>query len=158
MYLSGSFYQQFHSLESRMEAMEGFDISSLESRITAAENSLTNKSDVGHTHDWSVITGKPTIPTITAQTHIADAATTAPTNAASNSPNNAPTNLNVVTTLLGALTGEVNATNTRQNQIADIVNANAVKQNTIGTIVVSIAQKLNLNFDALEANGILASS
>lgn len=114
--------------------------------------------------DWNATSGvtrilnKPTIPTISTRPNIPDVATNAPTNAANNAPNTAPTNLNVVTTLLGALTGEVNATNTRQNQIADIVNANAVKQNAIGTIVVSIAQKLNLNFDALEANNILAGS
>lgn len=57
--------------------------------------------------------------------HIADAAT------------NAPTNLNVITTLLGTLTGEVNATNTKQNDLAT---------------------KFNTLLDRLEASGLLASS
>lgn len=48
-----------------------------------------------------------------------------------NAPNNAPTTLDIVTTLLGALTGEVNQTNTRQNTIADNLNDLATKFNTL---------------------------
>lgn len=52
-------------------------------------------------------------------------------NGATNSPTDAPTNLNVVTTLLGGLTGEVNATNGRQNTIAANLNALATQFNAL---------------------------
>lgn len=52
-------------------------------------------------------------------------------------PADAVTNYNVVTTLLGGLTGAVNTANTKQNDIAT---------------------KLNAVIAALEANGILATS
>lgn len=81
------------------------------------------------------IKNKPSIPSISTQTHINDAATNAATNA--------PTNLNVVTTLLGALTGEVNATNTKQNDLATKYN--------------DLATKFNNLLDKLEANAILAA-
>lgn len=71
---------------------------------------------------------------VSPDSHIADA----PTNA----PDNSPTNLNVLTTLLGSLVGQVNSTNANQNQIADNLNATAAK--------------LNLVLAALEAHGILA--
>jgi hypothetical protein len=78
----------------------------------------------------------PTIPSITTQSHINDGATDAPTDA--------PTNLNVLTTLLGSLTGEVNATNTKQNALAAKYNDLATKFNTL--------------LDKLEANSLLATS
>lgn len=40
-----------------------------------------------------------------------------------NAPTDAVTNLSIIGTLLGTLTGEVNASNTKQNSIATIVNA-----------------------------------
>jgi hypothetical protein len=55
--------------------------------------------------------------------HIDDAATDAATNA--------PTNLNVLTTLLGNLTGEVNATNAKQNALAAKYNDLALRFNTL---------------------------
>jgi hypothetical protein len=61
-------------------------------------------------------------PVITAAESINDAAT------------NAPTDLNVLTTLLGTLTGEVNATNSKQNDLAS---------------------KFNSLLDRLESQGIL---
>ena len=82
------------------------------------------------------IKNKPTIPTIATQTHVNDAATNAATNA--------PTSLNVLTTLLGSLTGEVNATNTKQNDLATKYNDLATKFNTL--------------LDKLEANALLATS
>lgn len=75
------------------------------------------------------------IPAISPGAHINDAATNAATNA--------PTNLNVVTTLLGSLTGEVNATNTKQNDLATKYNDLATKFNTL--------------LDRLETNHILAA-
>lgn len=107
---------------------------------------------------YNDLSNKPTIPSITQRAHIADVDTTAPNNAETNAPADAPTNLNPLSTLLGALTGEVNATNNRQNQIATKVNANATKQNAIANILRDCAAKLNLTFDALEPNGILAAS
>lgn len=68
--------------------------------------------------------------------HISDGAINAPTDA--------PEGLNVITTLLGALTGEVNAANTKQNVIATNLNALATKFNTL--------------LDRLEAAGLLATS
>ena len=55
-------------------------------------------------------------------------------------------------------TGEVNATNARQNQIADASNTNGTKLQALITIVKDIAQKLNLTFDTLEDNKLLASA
>lgn len=78
----------------------------------------------------------PTIPSITPQTHIADADTDA--------PDDAITNYNVVTTLLGALTSAVNAAN--------------AKQNTIATNLNDLAEKYNTLLDRLEANSLLAAS
>lgn len=63
--------------------------------------------------------------TFTQGAHIADCAT------------DAPTNLNVITTLLGTLTSQVNSTNAKQNDIAT---------------------KLNLVLDRLEGLGLLAAS
>lgn len=60
--------------------------------------------------------------------------------------------------LLGAAIGEMNATNQRQNQIADASNTNGTKLAALITIVKDIAQKLNLTFDALEDNKILAAA
>lgn len=40
-----------------------------------------------------------------------------------NAPADAPTNLNVITTLLGTLVGEVNSTNSKQNEIASKLNS-----------------------------------
>lgn len=131
-------------------------------------------STLGAQSDWSqasttapdFIKNKPTIPTITVQPHISDASnnasTTAATNASTTAPTNAPTNLNVLTTLLGALTGEVNATNARQNQIGANLNDLAVKYNDAmnkyndaAAKYNAAADKLNAIIDALEANGIL---
>lgn len=71
-------------------------------------------------------------PTITPGSHIDAAATDA--------PSNAPTNLNVVTTLLGSLTSQVNSTNSGQNAIANKYN--------------DLATKVNLLFTHLEAQGL----
>lgn len=72
-----------------------------------------------------------------------DAATDGATNALTNAPNNAPTNLNVLTTLLGALTGEVNATNARQNTIADNLNDLAGKYNGLAAKYNTSSTKQN---------------
>lgn len=42
--------------------------------------------------------------------------------AITDAPTDSPTNLNTLTTLLGSLTGQVNATNAKQNQIGAAVN------------------------------------
>lgn len=82
----------------------------------------------------TALDGKQNI--ISPAAHIADAATDAATNA--------PTNLNTITTLLGALTGEVNATNAKQNALAAKYNDLATKVNTL--------------WDHLEAQGLQATS
>lgn len=51
--------------------------------------------------------------------------------ASNNAATNAPTNLNVVTTLLGDLTGQVNATNQKQNDLAAKYNDLANKFNAL---------------------------
>lgn len=81
---------------------------------------------IGVNHDFRTST----------QAHIADAATNAATNA--------PTSLNVLTTLLGGLTGEVNATNTKQNDLATKYN--------------DLATKFNSLLDKMEALTLLATS
>lgn len=58
----------------------------------------------------------------------------APQAAISNAPTDAPTNLNVITTLLGTLVGEVNATNAKQNEIATKLNSLLASQRTMGLI------------------------
>lgn len=92
-----------------------------------------------------------------AATHIDDSETNAPVDCPTNAPNNAPTNLNVLTTLLGALTGEVNATNARQNTIANNCNAIATKVNTGNTLLNLLASKFNLSLDIHQNNGMMAA-
>lgn len=58
----------------------------------------------------------------------------APQAAIANSPADAVTNYNVVTTLLGSLTGAVNAANTKQNDIATKLNALLAELRTLGLI------------------------
>lgn len=159
------------SLTSRMGSAES-TVAALEANMASLSSALSGKAALSHTHAASDITGSGTVgrsilaavtkadalsAIMVTQAHIADAATNAPDNAAANAPTDAPTNLNVLTTLVGTLTGEVNATNQRQNTIAAIVNANAAKQNTIATILRDVAAKLNLTFDGLEANKVLAA-
>lgn len=78
------------------------------------------------------------------QPAIADPSGTAGTNA----PNDAVTNYNVITTLLGSLTGAVNAASTKQNAIADIVNTN-------GGITNDHKVKITALISACEAAGII---
>lgn len=81
---------------------------------SGAADFIKNKPNLGLKSDKSAFAGVSTL-----SAHgTSNGATDAATNAATDAPSDAPTNLNVVTTLLGALTGEVNATNGRQNQIA----------------------------------------
>ncbi len=84
---------------------------------------------------------------IDAGAHIADGSNNAATNAATN----APTNLNPVTTLLGSLTGEVNATNAKQNDLA-------AKYNDLATKYNDLATKFNTYLDRGENAGILLTS
>lgn len=63
------------------------------------------------------------------------AAATSPGNAATDAPDNSPTNLNVITTLLGSLVGQVNSTNANQNSIADKHNDLATKFNALLAIL-----------------------
>jgi len=147
------------------------DLSFLNGRVGAAETAINGKAPSVHTHTAAQISNASTIgrtmltaataddvraAIMSPQSHIADADNSTLTGVVTNAPNNAPTNLNVLTTLLGALTGEVNATNGRQNLIADACNTNANKLVAVAAIVKDIAGKLNLTFDALEANRIVA--
>lgn len=58
----------------------------------------------------------------------------APQAAITDCPADAVTNYNVVTTLLGGLTGAVNTANTKQNQIATQLNALLAELRTLGLI------------------------
>lgn len=71
---------------------------------------IAGKADAGHVHAWAEISNKPTIPVIVQQAHIADA----------------PTDLNVVTTALGSLTGELNNTNGKLNKVFDVLEVNGM--------------------------------
>jgi hypothetical protein len=121
------------------------DLSDLE--IAAPMLEFLEAEDAAAARGWMMSTGS----------NITDAAIDSPTNAETNAPTDAPTDLNVITTLLGALTGEVNSTNGRQNTIAAKVNANATKQNTIATNLNTFAGKFNAWLDAAEANNLLAA-
>lgn len=72
---------------------------------------------------------------ITPSAHISDGATNAATNA--------PTDYNVITTLLGTLTSEVNSANARYNDLATKYN--------------DLAAKVNMKFAHLEAQGLQES-
>lgn len=126
------------------------DINDLLTRMSDAETAIAGKALLSHSHVIDDISNAGTVGKLLMAAgdkatalaaimitgaHIADGAT--------NSPTDAPTNLNVLTTLLGALTGEVNATNARQNTIATNLNALATKFNTM--------------LDSLESNKVLAS-
>lgn len=145
------------SLDAKVPSTRTIAGKALSSDITLVANDISNATTVGkNILTASTASGVRGV-IFSAATHINDAATNAATDAATNAPNNAPTNLNVLTTLVGALTGEVNATNQRQNQIADIVNANAVKQNAGFTLLNAFATKFNLSLDILENNGLMAA-
>lgn len=60
--------------------------------------------------------------------------TTAPQAAITNAPADAVTNYNVVTTLLGSLTGALNTANTKQNDIATKLNTLLSELRTLGLI------------------------
>lgn len=63
-----------------------------------------------------------------------DGLTGAPKAAIADAATNAPTNLNVLTTLLGTLTGEVNATNAKQNDLATKFNTLKAELAALGLI------------------------
>ena len=86
-------------------------------------NTVTNEIFYNTQNTENSLLWKKIGASISSQAHINDAAIDAATNA--------PTNLNVLTTLLGSLTGEVNATNTKQNALAAKYNDLAVKFNTL---------------------------
>lgn len=107
------------------------DVSSLSGSLSSLASTVsgqgTNKVDkvtgkALSTEDYTS-GDKAKVASMSAQSHISDGATNAATNA--------PTSLNVVTTLLGSLTGEVNASNTRQNDLATKYNDLATKFNTL---------------------------
>lgn len=119
---------------------------------TANDTDANLKDRANHTgtQAMSTVTGLTTAlagknAVITAGAHVNDGAT----NAAVNAATNAPTNLNVLTTLLGSLTGEVNATNTKQNDLATKYNDLAGKYNDLST-------KFNTLLDRQESAGIVA--
>lgn len=176
-HLSGSYFASIETrlsgINSRLADVEGLTPETLAAQIVALQTAVAGKAAVSHTHTLSAITDSTTIGRniasasnaasvrafiMNVQPFIGNASITAPNDASTSAPNDAPTNLNTISTLLGILTGEVNATNSRQNAIANIVNANAVKQNTIATILRDVATKLNLNTQAKILNGIVSAS
>lgn len=105
-------------------------LSGIATSATANDTDANLKARTNHTGSQAIstITGLQTAldgkqSSITAAATIIDASTNAATNA--------PTNLNVVTTLLGSLTGEVNAANTRYNDLAGKYNDLANKTNSL---------------------------
>lgn len=66
--------------------------------------------------------------------HIPTELANAPQAAITDCPADATTNYNVLTTLLGSLTGAVNTANTKQNQIATQVNSILAELRTLGLI------------------------
>lgn len=120
-------------------------------------NDISNASPLGKTLMAVASVGAARSAILSMQTHIADSATNAPVDCPTNAPNDAPTNLNVITTLLGALVGQVNATNDRQNQIANNCNSIGTKVNAGFGILNTLAGKFNLSLDILETNNLMAA-
>lgn len=108
------------------------------------------QSDYAQSNSSSVdyIKNKPA-----AGTHILDGSVNASTSAATNSPTNSPTNLGVLAVILGA---DLNATNTKQNQIATNCNDLAVKYNDLATKYNDLAVKFNSCLDRLESFGCVS--
>lgn len=93
----------------------------------------------------------------TTQASIANASGTCDVNAPTNSPDTSPTNLNIITTLLGTLVGQVNNTNAAQNTIADNLNLVATKYNATATIVNNLELSVNNIMVALRAYGVIST-
>lgn len=72
--------------------------------------------------------------TITSLSGVPGTLAGSPQAAITNCPADATTNYNVVTTLLGAVTGAVNTANTKQNQIATQLNSLLTELRTLGLI------------------------
>lgn len=131
-------------------------------------------STLGAQSDWSqasttapdFIKNKPTIPTITAQPKVNDAATNASTTAATNGATNAATNLTSDSVAILGINVPTNASyvslvnahndlSTKYNALATKYNDAATKLNDAATKYNDASAKLNAIIDALEANGIL---
>lgn len=145
-------------------ATEKTKLSGITVGATANSSDATLLARTNHTGTQAIstVTGLQTAldakqATITAGGAIADgptnaatnAATDAATDAATNAATNAPTNLNTISTLLGALTGEVNATNAKQNDLAAKYNDLATKCNASMTKYNAAATKYNDAADKL---------
>lgn len=124
-------------------AIEKTKLSGVAPEATANDTDANLKARTNHTGAQAIgtVTGLQAAldakqMAIASGAHIADAATNAATNS--------PTNLNPVTTLLGGLTGEVNATNAKQNDLAAKYNDLAAKYNTL--------------LDRMEAQSLLLAS
>lgn len=109
-----------------------FDVEVIDSPILTAlanisYNNLLNKPTL-FDGDYNHLINKPSIPAFTAQTHIADASTSA----ASNASTTQVTSYNTLSGLLGIATG-LNDANAAQNDLATKYNALAVMYNDLST-------------------------
>lgn len=130
------------------------------------KNKLDSLSTSTFSGSYLDLTNKPTIPTITAQPNIADAATNASTTAATNGATNAATNLTSDSVAILGINVPTNASYvslvsahndlaTKYNALAVKYNDAATKYNDAATKYNDASAKLNAIIDALEANGIL---
>lgn len=116
-----------------------YDLERVDPPIQAALDAL---STVAHTGVYSDLSGKPTIPSFTPGSHIANGAT----NAATNAVTNLPTNFNLVSGILGVANG-LNDANSAQNDLA-------AKYNTLAADYNDLATKVNTLLSNLTAQGL----
>jgi hypothetical protein len=148
------------------------DLTSIPSTFTPSShthvaNDISNASTIGKTILTAAAASNVRTAIFSTGSNIPDAATNAPTDAATNADTSTqsslPTNYNLLSGVLGVADG-LNTSNTQQNNLeakhaalATAVNSNATKQNTMGSIVNVIGTKINLNFDILETNNLMAA-
>lgn len=128
------------------------NMDAMEATMLAMTVAMQGKSDSPHSHSIAEISAlQAKLDEFDAVIGAQQAAiANAVAGAASNAATNAPTNLNIVTTLLGTLTGEVNATNTKQNDLASKYNDLAVRFNASISV-------FNTLLAEMRAHGLIAT-
>lgn len=112
----------------KVDKVTGFGLSSND--YTSAEKSkISSLATVATSGAYSDLSGKPSIPSFTAQAHIANAAT--------NAVDINPTNFNLVSGILGVANG-LNSANANQNAMADNLNDLATKFNTLNAHLITL--------------------
>lgn len=102
------------------------DLELVDTPVAAA---LSMLAPVATSGAYADLTGKPTIPTFTAQPHIANVSVVA--------ANNNPTNYTLLSGILGVATG-LNTANANQNAMADQLNDLTTKYNTLLAHLVTL--------------------